>query len=96
MWILALRTIGALTVAGLLVTSPSYARAQEVDAFPVPLVDLSAGYTFMREFERRETPEGHVDFPAGWYLSGAANLTRWFGIVAESSGSYKNEDRSRE
>jgi hypothetical protein len=90
MAIASLRTIGTFAVAVLVVLPPPSALAQEIGAIPVPAVEVSAGYTFMRDFARHGTSEGHVDFPAGWYLSGAANVNRWFGIVGEFTGSYKN------
>jgi hypothetical protein len=31
-----------------------------------------------------------INFPAGWYVSSTVNLNRWFGLVGEVTGSYKN------
>jgi hypothetical protein len=45
----------------------------------------------MRDFKSHGLPEDHLDFPAGWYLSGAVNVNRWFGIVLESTRSYRND-----
>ena len=55
-----------------LLFAPPSARAQEVGALPVPVAELSAGYAFMRDIDVDE------NFPAGWYLSGGANLNQWF------------------
>jgi hypothetical protein len=70
--------------------SPAIALAQEHEAIPVPAVELSAGYTFMRDFQDGPT-SGHVDYPAGWYIAGAYNVNRWFGVVLESTRSYRND-----
>jgi hypothetical protein len=42
-----------------------------------PAAELSAGYTFVCDF-------------SGWYVSGAANVNQWFGIVAKGTGSHRN------
>lgn len=78
------------SILAALVLAPSSALGQEVDAIPVPVAEVSAGYTFMREYESHGAADNHLDFPAGWYLSGAFNVTRWFGVVLEGTGSYKN------
>jgi opacity protein-like surface antigen len=78
-------------LAVLLLASPSLSFAQEVGAIPVPVAEVSAGYTFMREFEGNGFSGDHLDFPAGWYVSGAFNVNRWFGVVLESASSYKND-----
>jgi two-component system sensor kinase FixL len=62
--------------------------AQESPVVPVPVVEVSAGYTFMRDVSD-DLPE-HVNFPVGWYGSTTVNLTTWFGLVGEGTGSYKN------
>jgi opacity protein-like surface antigen len=72
-----------LLVAGVLLAWPCTAAAQEANAPPIPVVEVSGGYMLMRDTELDE------NFPGGWYFSGAANLTRWFGLVAEAAGSYK-------
>ena len=57
--------------------------AQESRALPLPLVETSAGYAFMRDTTIEE------DFPAGWYFSAATNLNHWFGLAGEISGAHK-------
>ena len=77
-----------LILAGsvMLAASPAPSAAQEVDALPIPLVEVSAGYTLLRGFDEK--------YRAGWYFSGAGNLTQWFALVGEASGSYRSEDIS--
>lgn len=86
---LASRAIATLAVAALSFGAAPPASAQEPGSIPVPLADFSAGYVFMHDFTNVGQKEG-LNFPAGWYLSGAVNPTSWFGIVGEVSGSYKN------
>jgi opacity protein-like surface antigen len=62
------------------------ASAQDVGAIPVPLVEVSAGYAYMRDTSIEE------NFPKGWYFSGGANLTNWFGVAGEITGAYKTFD----
>ena len=78
----------ALCAAFFFAAAPHPASAQETGVIPVPVVQVSAGYTFMRDFSD-DLPEG-VNFPAGWYSSGAVNLTRWLAVVGEATGSYKD------
>jgi opacity protein-like surface antigen len=68
---------------GALLALPGLAAAQEANAPPIPVVEVSGGYMLMRDTDLDE------NFPGGWYFSGAANLTRWFGLVGEAGGSYK-------
>ena len=76
----------ALCVIGVCIfvfsSSPS-ASAQEVGAPPLPLVEVSAGYAYMRDTTTEE------NFPAGWYFSAAANLNHWFGLAGEITGAHK-------
>ena len=67
----------------LVCSAAPYASAQETGAPPLPLVELSAGYAFMRDTTTEE------NFPAGWYFSAATNLNHWFGLAAELSGAHK-------
>lgn len=83
-----LRAIPAFVMAFLFL-APPVAVAQEPGGIPVPLVEVSGGYMFMRDFSDRPNADG-TNFPAGWYFSGAVNPYRWFGVVGEASGSYKN------
>ena len=67
-----------------LVFSPiTSASAQEVGAPPLPLVEVSAGYAYMRDTTMDE------NFPAGWYFSAGTNLTNWFGLTGEITGAHK-------
>ena len=61
------------SILAALVLAPSSALGQDVHAIPVPVAEVSAGYTFMREYESHGAADNHLDFPAGWYLSGAFN-----------------------
>ena len=86
-----LRATLAIATA-ILLAAPTSVAAQDIDTMPVPLVDVSAGYTFMRDMSKRElTGFDHINFPAGWYTSAAFNPTQWFGIVGEVSGNYRND-----
>lgn len=79
--------LATLLLAILAISTGAY--AQENSGYPVPAAEVTAGYTFMRDFS--DQPGGdHVDFPAGWYLAGAFNVNHWFGVVAEATRSYKN------
>jgi opacity protein-like surface antigen len=75
--------IGACVL--MFLTAPT-ASAQEGDELPLPVAEASAGYAFMRDTTIEE------NFPAGWYFSTAANLTRWFGVAGEVNGSHKTLD----
>jgi hypothetical protein len=66
---------------------PSTTLAQEVTVPPIPLAEISGGYVLMRDTDANES------YPGGWFFSGGANLTRWFGIVGEAAGSYKTLTR---
>ena len=57
--------------------------AQERGAPPLPLVETSAGYAYMRDTTTEE------NFPAGWYSSAAARLNNWFGLSGEFTGAHK-------
>ena len=61
---------------------PGPAAGQDIETLPIPILEVSAGYTYMHDTGLEET------FPVGWYLSGAVNVTQWFGIVAEGGGSF--------
>jgi opacity protein-like surface antigen len=90
-----LRVIIVSAIVASCIAAPRPASAQEVGTMPVPLVEVMAGYTFMRDFtESRDiSPDfpKHVDFPAGWAFSTAVNPTQWLGLVGEVTGSYKND-----
>lgn len=81
--------IHAAALAMTLAATPAPARAQEIHAPPMPAVELSVGYSFMRDFSD-DRPED-MNFPMGWYAAAAANLNRWFGVVGEATGSYKRD-----
>jgi opacity protein-like surface antigen len=59
------------------------ASAQERVAPALSLVEVSAGYAFMRDTTMEE------NFPAGWYSSAAINLNQWFGVAGEVTGAHK-------
>ena len=86
---LTLRSIVVPLLIVLALAAAPVAYAQE-PGLPVPLADLSAGYVFMHDFTDIGPDKDGVNFPVGWYFSGAFNPTAWFGIVGEVSGSYKN------
>jgi opacity protein-like surface antigen len=67
----------------LLSAASPQAFAQEGAATPQPLVEISGGYSFMRDVTIEE------NFPAGWYFSTAVNPLDWFGLVGEVSGAHK-------
>ena len=77
-----------VAVLCLLVTPPSLLVAQDLPDLPVPLVDVSAGYTLLRDTSH------HRNFPAGWYFSGAVNPNQWLGIVGEVTGSYARTEET--
>lgn len=87
-----LRSLTVLAVCALTATAPRPVSAQDIGDLPVPLVEVSGGYMFMRDFsDEDELGVGDVDFPAGWYFSAAVNPTQWLGLVGEVGGSYKND-----
>jgi len=57
---------------------PSVAVAQNAG-------EIAGGYQFMRDFALDE------NFPAGWFVSGAGNLSDNIALVGEVSGSQKSE-----
>ncbi len=59
---------------------------QPATAQEVPTVEISGGYTFLRDV----TDE--INFPAGWYADVAGNFSDWLGFVGMTTGSYKSED----
>ena len=83
------RAAPALAVCALLM-SPPPASAQDLDTLPVPLADISSGYMFMRDFTDDLPGRDGVNFPAGWYFSGAVNPYQWLGLVGEVTGAYRN------
>jgi opacity protein-like surface antigen len=89
---ISLRTALALAMGVLLALPLSSAFAQDINTMPVPKAEVSAGYAFMRDMSKRElTGFDHVNFPAGWYATGAFNPTEWFGLVGEVAGNYRND-----
>ncbi len=86
------RTVLALVVGALLALLPASAFAQDINTMPVPKIEASAGYAFMRDMSKRElTGFDHFNYPAGWYATGAFNPTAWFGLVGEAAGNYRND-----
>ena len=80
---------GIIGAAIVVVVGIPAASAQESGIPPVPAVEMSGGYTFMRDFSSDLAED--LNFPAGWYASTAVNVNRWFGVVGEVTGSYKND-----
>lgn len=77
------KAISVVALCALVFAPISSASAQEVGTPPVPLVEVSAGYAFMRDTTVEE------NFPAGWYFSAATNVNNWFGIAGEVTGAHK-------
>jgi opacity protein-like surface antigen len=77
------RILVTLATSVLLAAASPQAFAQEGAATPQPLVEISGGYSFMRDFTIEE------NFPAGWYFSAAVNPLDWFGLVGEVTGAHK-------
>lgn len=77
------KTVSVLSACVLLLSPAAPVLAQEGGAPPVPLVEVAAGYAYMYDSDMEE------EFPKGWFFSGAANVTRWFGLVGEVSGAHK-------
>jgi hypothetical protein len=75
--------IGAMLM---LAAAPAPSSGQDIDTLPVPIAELSAGYVLMQD-----TSVEHR-YPAGWYFAAAANLNQWFGVVGETSGSYRSNE----
>ncbi len=59
--------------------------AAPVAAQDIPAWEIAGGYSFTRAV----TDE--VTLPAGWFVSGARNVTDMLAIVGEVSGAYKSE-----
>lgn len=78
-----------------LATLPTPASAQERGFIPLPVAEVSAGYTFLRDYEDVEPGTSGTNLPAGWFTSGAYNVNHWMGLVGEATGSYKNGAWSR-
>jgi opacity protein-like surface antigen len=77
------RILVTLALSALLSGAAPQAFAQEGTATSQPLVEISGGYSFMRDFTIEE------NFPAGWYFSTALNPLDWFGLVGEVTGAHK-------
>lgn len=75
--------IGVIGLCALVLTPVTNASAQEIGTPSLPLVEVSAGYAFMRDTTIEE------NFPAGWYFSAATNVNNRFGIVGEVTGAHK-------
>ena len=77
------RILITIAMSALLSAASPKAFAQEVTTTPQPLVEISGGYSFMRDVTIEE------NFPAGWYFSTAVNPLDWFGLVGEVTGARK-------
>ncbi|MDH4065772.1 MAG: porin family protein, partial [Acidobacteriota bacterium] len=74
-----MRTV--LPVAGLVLCLSLPAFAQNT----TPAVDISGGYSFLRDQDLEENLHG-------WVASIAGNVTRWLGLIGEVGGNYKSMD----
>jgi hypothetical protein len=73
----------AMGLCGSLVIGlPAQVLAQDRSAVEV----AAGGYSFMRDFLVKE------NFPAGWFASGACNITSWLAAVGEVAGTYKSQN----
>lgn len=86
----AWRVVIAAGAFALCASLPSPASAQERGFVPLPVAEVSAGYTFLRDYENVEPGTSGTNLPAGWFASGAYNVNSWLGLVGEATGSYKN------
>jgi opacity protein-like surface antigen len=77
------KALGVLVVCVLVLTPGASVFAQEVAELPLSLVEVSAGYAYMRDTTVEE------NFPAGWYFSAGTSLNRWFGVAGEITGAHK-------
>jgi opacity protein-like surface antigen len=77
--------ITAFAAAAILAAGAAPLAAQEAGEMPVPAVEVSGGYLLMHN---TDTKDG---YPGGWYFSTVGNVTRWFGVVVEATGSYRSE-----
>ncbi len=68
--------------SSLVVGLPAPVLAQDRSAAEI----AGGGYSFMRDFRVKE------NFPAGWFASGAYNITSWLAAVGEVAGTYKSQD----
>jgi Outer membrane protein beta-barrel domain len=50
--------------------------------------EIAAGYSYLNDNDISQS------FPAGWFVSAAANFTNMFAIVGDVSGNYKSESSS--
>ena len=71
-----MRVGGVVVCLFLLGAAPSYAQG-------TPRVELSGGYSFMRDADRGE------DFSKGWYASAIGNIASWVGVATEIGGNYR-------
>ena len=78
------RSIAMLVVSVIAAVPPL--AAQDNKTMPVPVVEVSAGYAWLRNTTSSAT------YPGGWYFSTVGNVTQWFGVVAEAAGSYRSEN----
>lgn len=79
----------ALAAGACLLLAAPPVIAQEQGVIPVPLVEFSAGYSFVRDFEDVAGDDG-FNMPLGWFASGGVNVNRWLGLIGEASGSYRD------
>lgn len=63
---------------------------REAAAQDAPAADVSAGYQFLSG--KGENEDEWENFPQGWYVDAAANVTNSVGVVGQVSGNYKHFD----
>lgn len=85
-----MRVLVGVGVFALFAALPTGSNAQERGFIPVPVAEVAAGYTFLRDYENVEPGTSGTNLPTGWFTSGAYNVNHWMGLVGEATGSYKN------
>jgi hypothetical protein len=81
--------LSSMLVAWVMITAVAVPSvAQDVGTMRMPMADVSLGYVFMSH----ETTDAPERYPRGWYVGMAGNVTQWFSIVGEASGSYRADD----
>ena len=81
-----IRINALLTGCAMAAAMAAPAAAQDIDTVPMPLVEASMGYMFMGH----QTSDETENYPRGWYVGMAGNVTQWFSVVGEAAGSYRS------
>lgn len=77
--------MGRLAAVSLLTSCLVVLYAPVAQAQETPSVELSGGYSFLRNYG------SNLNFPVAWYASVTKNLSDSFGVVGEVGGNYKSE-----